>query len=275
MTIWYSIFKAVLFKPVTTVWFRVKVEGLENIPEDGCILAANHLDAGDVVALPSVVKPQLTFPAKRELFMGKGVGGKIVSWFLKATGQTSIDRSGGRASASALDGIQKILAEGGVVAIFPEGTRSPDGNLYKGHTGVARLALDQDKPVVPVGLVNTRFVRSRIGIPTMRGAKVIFGKPLDFSKYRGQNNNHSVLRWVTNEVMGAIQTLTGQDYFDVYASRVKRGTLSADKRAAFAKSSPNADITAPQTSSAVEPPQAQGSADCATTDPQREPKGTQ
>lgn len=225
MTVWYSFFKTVLVRPAVTWWFRVEIEGTEKIPAGGCILASNHLDAGDTFALPALIKPMVTFPAKKELFQGKGFKNRLVGWFLRAVGQAPIDRSGGRASAAALGTVERVLLDGGVVAIFPEGTRSPDGRLYKGHTGVARLALTSGHPVLPVGMINTCLVRSRLGIPTMRGARIIIGDPIDFNDWTGQNNDQKVIRWITNEVMAAIQQLTGQTYVDVYASRVKRGDL--------------------------------------------------
>ncbi|OYW71586.1 MAG: hypothetical protein B7Z24_02150 [Pseudomonadales bacterium 32-42-5] len=149
-------------------WFRVRLEGAENIPEGGCILAGNHLDAGDTFSLPALIGPQVTFPAKKELFEGKGFKRRFVAWFLRAVGQAPIDRAGGRQSAATLGSVEEILAKGGVVAIFPEGTRSPDGHLYKGHTGVARLALTSGKPVLPVGLINTRLVKKpRLSLTTI------------------------------------------------------------------------------------------------------------
>ena len=157
MTAWYSFFKATLVRPAVKWWFRVKIEGTEKIPDGGCVLAANHLDAGDTFSLPSLIKPKVTFPAKKELFMGKSLKGRVVAWFLTAVGQAPIDRSGGRASVAGLGSVEDVLDAGGVVAIFPEGTRSPDGRLYKGHTGVARLALTSGRPVLPVAMINTRM----------------------------------------------------------------------------------------------------------------------
>ncbi len=253
MTVWYSFFKTVLVRPATKWWLRVEIEGAEKIPAGGCVLAGNHLDAGDTFTLPALIKPPVVFPAKKELFQGKGVKGRLVKWFLRAVGQAPIDRSGGRASAFGLGSVEQHLAQGGVVGIFPEGTRSPDGSLYKGKTGVARLALDSGRPVVPVGLINTRLVTSRIGVPTMRGARIIIGDPIDFSDWAGQGNNHQVLRWVTNEVMGAIQKLTGQTYVDVYASRVKWGDLVGADLAAHIRSHPNEGEAIPTRTIDLEP----------------------
>ncbi len=245
MSFWYGIFKTVLVRPAVKWWFRVRLTGEENIPAGGCVLAGNHLDAGDTFTLPALITPRVTFPAKRELFEGRGFKRRLVAWFLRAVGQAPIDRSGGRASAAGLGSVEQVLTAGGVVGIFPEGTRSPDGRLYRGHTGVARLTLGLGLPVVPVGMINTRLVRNRLGIPTMRRARIVVGKPLDFSAWAGQGNDHRVLRWVTNEVMAGIQELTGQQYVDVYASRIKRGDLRAADTSRFELSHPNQDQPAP------------------------------
>lgn len=253
MSGWYSFFKTLLVRPAVSWWFRVRIEGTEKIPEGGCILAANHLDAGDTFTLPALIEPQVVFPAKKELFQGKGLRNRAVAWFLSAVGQAPIDRSGGRASVAGLGSIEDWLLAGGVVGIFPEGTRSPDGRLFKGHTGVARLALASGRPVLPVALMNTRLVKSKIGIPTMRNARIIIGDPIDFSDWAGQNNDHKVLRWVTNEVMGAIQQMTGQTYVDVYASRLKRGELKDSDVGARTLDHPNKGRQVPTRTADLDP----------------------
>ena len=236
---WYSFFKTVFVRPAVKWWFRVQIEGTEKLPQGGCLLAGNHLDAGDTFTLPSLIKPKVTFPAKKELFEGKGLKGRAVAWFLRAVGQAPIDRSGGRQSVAGLGSVTDVLLFGGVVGIFPEGTRSPDGRLYKGHTGVARLALASKRPVLPVAMINTKLIKNRIGIPTMKDARIIIGDPIDFSDWSGQENDQKVLRWVTNEVMAAIQQMTGQTYVDVYASRVKRGDLKNADSSGFVLDHPN------------------------------------
>lgn len=236
---WYRFFKATIFAPVVKLLWRPQVRGVENIPVGGAILAANHLDAADTLALPASIKPAMTFPAKKELFEGKTFTRRVVAWFLRAVGQAPIDRTGGKASLVTLGSVEQVLADGGVVGIFPEGSRSPDGNLYKGHTGVARLALESGKPVVPVGLINTQLRKNRLGIPLMHEAQIIIGQPLDFSAYRGREADLKTLRWVTNEVMSAIQHITGQRYIDVYPSRVKYGDLKGKDVSGFELPSPN------------------------------------
>jgi len=155
------------------------------------------------------------FPSKRELFEGKGVKW-LMGWWLRSMGQVPIDRGGG---LEVLRPLIDILESGGGVAIFPEGTRSPDGRLYKGHTGVARLALATGAPVVPVGLLNMRIHPGRFGVPGLTRGSMTFGPPLSFS---GDPADRGALRDVTDEVMGAIQRITGQEYVEIYAQDAKK-----------------------------------------------------
>lgn len=226
---WYGFFKNVLFWPVVRFLFRARIEGQENIPASGgAVLASNHIAAGDTFVLPAMMKRKLTFPAKAELFSGKGgLGSKVVAWFLKAVGQVPLDRSGGRVSLDGLGPVLQVLADGGLVGIYPEGTRSPDGRLYKGRTGVARLALAAGVPVVPVAVFHTETVRTRVGIPWIWKPRIVIGKPLDFSAYAAFHDDRNGLRWVTDEVMAAIQQLSGQTYVEAYGTSVKSGSLSA------------------------------------------------
>src|SRR5262249_52966123 len=159
--------------------FRPRVEGLEHVPDEGpVIIASNHLSFGDSIFMPLSVKRKVTFPAKSEYFTGRGVKGWFVKMFFVGTGQVSIDRSGGRA---ALEVGLRILREGGIFGIYPEGTRSPDGRLYRGKTGVARLALESGAPVVPVAMLNMDEIQS-IGkvLPKLKRVRIRFGAPLDF-----------------------------------------------------------------------------------------------
>lgn len=226
---WYAFFKNGLFRPVVRFLFRARIEGEEHIPaQGGAIIASNHIAAGDTFVMPALLDRQLTFPAKAELFSGKGgLGSKIVAWFLKAVGQVPLDRSGGRVSLDGLAPVLQVLADGGLVGIYPEGTRSPDGRLYKGRTGVARLALAANVPVVPVAVFQTEAVRTKLGIPWIWKPRVVIGEPLDFSAYAGLHDDRDGLRWVTDEVMAAIQQLSGQTYVDAYGTSVKGGSLSA------------------------------------------------
>jgi 1-acyl-sn-glycerol-3-phosphate acyltransferase len=226
----YWVFKWVAFAPLCRLLFRPSISGADNIPKSGpAILVSNHISAGDTFLLPAMIKRRLTFPAKVELFHGRGVRGRILTWFLKSVGQLPMDRSGGRASATSMDGVLGILRRGDLLGIYPEGTRSPDGRLYKGKTGVARLVLQAEVPVIPVGMIDTQFVPSRFfKIPTMRRPKIRIGKPMDFSAFAKAGNDRDVLRWITDEIMNAVMELSGQDYVDVYATSAK-AELSAGK----------------------------------------------
>ncbi len=217
----YTLFKYLLFRPVCMLAFRPWIEGEENIPEiGGVILAGNHLSAGDTFLLPAMITRRMTFPAKAELFHMPGIKGTILAWFLTGVGQVPMDRSGGRASADALRPVYEVLQGGGVVGIFPEGTRSHDGRLYRGRTGVARLALNAGAAVIPVGFSDTQFTRGPFGIPLMRRPGIRIGKPLDFSEHFGSTEG-SVYREVTDAVMVAIQELTGQEYVPVYSNSAR------------------------------------------------------
>jgi 1-acyl-sn-glycerol-3-phosphate acyltransferase len=219
----YWIFKWVAFVPVCRLLFRPSISGAENIPESGpAILVSNHISTGDTFLLPAMIKRRLTFPAKAELFHGRSVTGRLLTWFLKSVGQLPMDRSGGRASATSMDGVLGVLRRGDLLGIYPEGTRSPDGRLYKGKTGVARLVLQAGVPVVPVGMIDTQWVPSRFfKIPIMRRPKIRIGKPMDFGAYAKAGNDRDVLRWITDEIMNAVMELSGQEYVDVYATRAK------------------------------------------------------
>ena len=223
---WYELFKYGFFTPIVRGVIRPWVSGAENIPaEGGAILAANHLAAAETILLPASITRRMTFPAKAELFRGdRGPVSKVLAWFLKAVGQVPMDRSGGAVSAQGLQPVIDALAGGALVGIFPEGTRSPDGRLYKGKTGVARLVVASGAPVLPVGMVGTQAERGALGVPMLKRPGIIIGEPLDFSEYRGATDQRT-LRHITDRIMAAIQELTGQSYVDVYASRVKHGDL--------------------------------------------------
>ena len=238
----YWFFKWFSIGPLTRLLFRPWIEGEENLPESGpAILVSNHISAGDTFLVPAMIKRRLTFPAKAELFSGRGLRGRLTGWFMKSIGQLPMDRSGGRASATSMDGVLGVLASGELLGIYPEGTRSPDGRLYKGKTGVARIVLQAGVPVIPVGMINTQFVPTRLfKIPLMRRPGVRIGKPLDFSRYSGSGNDRTVLRWVTDEIMNAVMELTGQTYVDAYASSVKEAAAEGRELAAPVVSRPGA-----------------------------------
>ena len=219
----YWVFKYVAFAPLCRLLFRPSVSGAENIPKSGgAILVSNHISAGDTFLLPSMITRRVTFPAKVELFHGQGMRGRILTWFLKGVGQLPMDRAGGRASANSMESVFGVLRKGGLLGIYPEGTRSPDGRLYKGKTGVARIVLQAGVPVIPVGMIDTQLVPSRFfKVPTMRRPKIRIGKPMDFSAYAKAGNDRDVLRWMTDEIMNAVMELSGQEYVDVYGTAAK------------------------------------------------------
>lgn len=218
----YSILKSIL-EPSLGVLFRPEVEGLEHVPESGAaIIASNHLSFSDSIFLPLVVPRRVTFLAKSEYFTGKGVKGRSTAVFFRALGQVPIDRSGGKAGEEALATGLGVLAEGELLAIYPEGTRSPDGRLYRGRTGIARLALESGVPVIPVAMINTDKIQppGRV-LPKIMRVGLRFGTPLNFDRYAGMSQDRFVLRSITDEIMYALMDLGGQEYVDIYASRAK------------------------------------------------------
>jgi 1-acyl-sn-glycerol-3-phosphate acyltransferase len=219
----YFILKNFLLGPILKALFRPWVRGLENIPSNGAvILASNHLSFSDSIFLPLQSRRPVVFLAKSEYFTGKGIKGALTRWFFKATGQLPIDRSGGKASEASLNTGLKVLGQGQILGIYPEGTRSPDGRLFRGRTGIARMALEAKVPVVPVAMIDTEKVQP-IGrrFPRIRRIGIIVGEPLDFSRFDGMEGDRVVLRAVTDEIMYELMKLSGQEYVDTYASTMK------------------------------------------------------
>ncbi|WP_040161769.1 lysophospholipid acyltransferase family protein [Nigerium massiliense] len=245
---WYWFFKFVLVRPVVTLGWHSRVEGLENVPRHGgAVLASNHVSALDTLVMPALMKRRVTFPAKAELFAGnRGFLSKVIAWFLKAIGQVPLDRSGGRASMAGMEPVLEVLQEGHLVGIYPEGTRSPDGRLYKGKTGVARMALAARVPVIPIAMVGSEVSRKVLGIPWADHPVVRVGKPLDFSRYDGAEDDRAVIRWVTDEVMAAIQELGDLTYVDAYGTSVKYGSMSAEEADRRIKERPGDGKPAPE-----------------------------
>ncbi|GAA2968317.1 lysophospholipid acyltransferase family protein [Actinokineospora diospyrosa] len=219
----YWLMKRVLLGPVLHLFFRPRVEGLEHVPTTGgALLASNHLAVSDSFFLPLVVPRRVTFPAKMEYFTAPGLKGRVKRWFFTGVGQIPIDRSGGGAAQAALDTVIRLLREGHLVGIYPEGTRSPDGRLYKGKTGVARIALEAGVPVLPVVMVGTdkaNPIGSKMWKPYPIRIKI--GPPLDFSRYAGLQGDRFVERSITDEIMYALMELSDQEYVDVYAAKAK------------------------------------------------------
>ena len=219
----YWFLKKIILGPVLRVFFRPYVIGLENVPAEGpVIFASNHLSFSDSIFFPLSVPRRITFLAKSDYFTGSGLKGRLTAGFFKGVGQLPVDRSGGRASEAALRTGLRVLSRGGALGIYPEGTRSPDGRLYRGKTGVARMALEADCPVIPVAMIDTEKIQppGRV-IPRIGRVGIKIGQPLDFSRYEGMEGDRFVLRSITDEIMYELMELSGQEYVDIYAQVAK------------------------------------------------------
>jgi 1-acyl-sn-glycerol-3-phosphate acyltransferase len=227
--VFYWFLKWVALGPPLRLIFRPQVSGAEHVPASGpAILASNHLSYADWLFMPLTLPRRVTFVAKAEYFTSPGIKGWFQKKFFSGAGQVPIDRSGATAAEGALNAAKKILDDGELFGIYPEGTRSHDGKLYRGKTGVARLALETKVPVIPVAVVGTDVVAP----PGRRFGKftrpiVRFGKPLDFSRYEGMENDRYILRSITDEIMYEIMRLSSQEYVDMYANRAKEESKKA------------------------------------------------
>jgi 1-acyl-sn-glycerol-3-phosphate acyltransferase len=222
--------------PLLKIFFRPWVEGMEHIPAEGpAIIASNHLSFSDSFFLPALMKRRVTFIAKSEYFTGTGVKGKLTAAFFKGVGQLPVDRSGARGAGEAAitSGIE-VIKRGELFGVYPEGTRSPDGKLYRGKVGgVARIALATGAPVIPVAMIDTEKLQPPGQVKPNFGVRpgIRIGAPLDFSRYHGMENDRFILRSVTDEVMYEIMRLSGQEYVDIYATAAKRQLQEAKKQA--------------------------------------------
>src|SRR5262245_45068081 len=228
----YWVVKAVLW-PILRVLFRPWAEGTDYVPRTGpAIIASNHLSFSDHFFAPLPLPRKVVFLAKSEYFTGRGIKGLFSKAFFSGVGQIPVDRSGGEASERALATGLRVLANGQLLGIYPEGTRTPDGRLFRGKTGVARLALEARVPVIPCAMIGGfEFQPPGRITPRLRVRPgVRFGKPLDFSRYYGMENDKLVLRAVTDEIIYEIMKLSGQEYVDQYAARHK-ALQHAEKRA--------------------------------------------
>ncbi|GAA2261256.1 1-acyl-sn-glycerol-3-phosphate acyltransferase [Streptomyces ruber] len=221
----FALIKAVL-GPIMRLMFRPRVEGAEHIPGDGpVILAGNHLTFIDSMILPLVCDRQVFFIGKDEYVTGKGLKGRLMAWFFTGVGMIPVDRDGGRGGVAALMTGRRVLERGNMFGIYPEGTRSPDGRLYRGRTGIARLTLMTGAPVVPFAMIGTDKIQpGGAGLPRIgRGRRVTvrFGEAMEFSRYDGMDRDRYVLRAVTDSVMAEVMRLSGQEYVDMYATKAK------------------------------------------------------
>ncbi|MBY8878338.1 lysophospholipid acyltransferase family protein [Actinacidiphila acidipaludis] len=219
----YRLLKYVLLGPLLRLLFRPRIEGMENIPETGAaIVAGNHLSFSDHFLMPAILPRRITFLAKAEYFTGPGLKGRLTAAFFRSVGQIPVDRSGGKAAQSAITAGLEVLEKGELLGIYPEGTRSHDGRLYRGRTGVAVMALRAGVPVVPCAMVGTFELQppGRV-VPRIGRVAIRFGRPLDFSRFAGMDDRREAVRAVTDEIMYEILAMSGQEYVDRYAGEVK------------------------------------------------------
>jgi 1-acyl-sn-glycerol-3-phosphate acyltransferase len=229
----YGLMKYVLLGPLLRLFFPCTVIGAENIPErGGAILAGNHVSVADSFFAPLHMKRRVTFLAKSEYFTEKGLKGRLKKWFFTGVGQVPIQRGGASAAHDALATGVRLLGQGKLLGIYPEGTRSPDGRLYKGKTGVARMALQAGVPVVPMVMLGTEKVNP-IGSKIWRPHRVtlVIGRPMDFSRYEGMAGDRFVERSMTDEIMYRVMELSGQEYVDMYATKRKAEMAEGGRRA--------------------------------------------
>ena len=218
--------------PIARRRFNPTVEGLENIPRHGgAIIAANHLAVIDDALLPMTCPRMIHFMGKAEYFEGKGVKGKFKKWWFTSVGVFPVDRSGGSKSLGALNHAREILEDGHLFGIHVEGTRSPDGRLYRGHTGAARLAFETGCPIVPTAIIGSRDLQKPGQvIPSKGKSTIIYGKPIAVERKNPEDVTHEELRELTDRVVKAIGAMSGQEYVDEYAQTVK-ARLKAEQEA--------------------------------------------
>lgn len=209
--------------PAIRALWRPKVEGLEHVPATGgAIFAGNHLSVADEFILGAVVPRPIAFWAKEDYFTGTGVSGLFFKGLMNGLGAIPVHRAGGRAALSAFDEAIPHLQDGGLVCVYPEGTRSPDGRLYRGRTGAARLAMASGVPIVPVGFLGTEKIQP-IGqvLPSVKrdAVTIKFAKPIDVHEWDGASSESTAAREITDKLMHTIQELTGQTYVARYAPK--------------------------------------------------------
>jgi 1-acyl-sn-glycerol-3-phosphate acyltransferase len=242
----YWIVKAIM-TPILRLGYRVRVEGADRVPPHGpVILASNHRSFMDSLFLPLVIRRRVTFVAKAEYF-----DDKRAAWFFRGVGQIPIRREGGSASERALASATDVLEQGGVFGIYPEGTRTRDGYLHRGHTGVARLALRTGSPIVPVGMIGTDEIQpTDAKLPRLfRTVRIRFGEPLALDRYARAADDRMALRHISDELMFEIAQLSGYQYVDTYATK-KAEDLPAEPLE-LATFDPNAVGDAPEHVGAV------------------------
>lgn len=218
----YRVLKRVL-PPIVNRYLRLTLEGLENIPDSApAILACNHLSFIDSIVLPINVARPVYFLGKADYW-----DSWRTRWFFQGTGVVPVHRGGGEKGEDSLRTGVEILRSGDLLGIYPEGTRSPDGRLYRGKTGPVRMALEADVPIVPCAVIGTeQAMPTGTYLPKRHPVTLRYGRPLDFSRYREQRTDPFALRSATDELMYEIMLLSGQEYVDEYASKVKSGAVN-------------------------------------------------
>lgn len=221
----YWLAKNLIVVPLLRLLWRYEVHGVHNIPKKGAaVIASNHVGILDSAFVPGAMPRHVAFLVKEQWFAGTGFVAAFRRGFMRAMGQLEIDRGGGSASEISLGSGVAVLGAGKLLGIYPEGTRSPDGRLHRGRTGIARVLLEMSVPVIPVAVSGTAEIMPRGAKFPKFGGRVIvtFGEPMDFSRYAGLTEDRFVLRAITDEIMHEIQRLSGQEYVDVYASNARR-----------------------------------------------------
>ena len=218
----------VVIGPVLHALGRPKVTGIENIPATGpAILASNHLSFIDSMYLPLVIDRPVVFPAKAEYFAAKGPLGRLWAAYLRSTNQLQMDRDGARSAQATLEAALDLLRAGELFGFYPEGTRSPDGRLYRGRSGIGWLAMNSEAPVIPVAMLGTRkMLPPGAPLPRPTRIEIKIGKRMEFGHLAGEPPARA-RRTVADEVMRAIGELSGQEYVHLYASDMK-AKLSGD-----------------------------------------------
>lgn len=224
---WYWLYKNVLIGPFLRVWNRPTIEGIEHIPAEGsAIIASTHQAVMDSFFFPALSPRNITFPAKSEYFTAPGLIGRLQKWFFTSIGQIPVERGAANAGDATLAAARTVLDRGDVLGIYPEGTRSPDGRIYKGRTGMARIALATDAPIVPLAMIGSRDANP-IGtwIPRPRKVRMKVGEPIDGRAYVESlgidPDSREAARPLTDHVMAVLTELSGQPYVDMYASEAK------------------------------------------------------
>jgi 1-acyl-sn-glycerol-3-phosphate acyltransferase len=213
----------IVLGPVVQAVFSPEVSGREHVPDSGpAILAGNHVSFSDHFFVPHVLNRKVIYLAKAQYFTGRGVAGRLTASLFNALGQKPVDRDSGRAGLAAIATAAEVLAEGNLLGIYPEGTRSPDGRLYRGRVGVARLWVESGAPLLPCAVIGSFEVQPPGQKMPKRGPVAVkFGPPMDLARYDGRKRNARLYREITDDIMRAIRDLSGQEYVDSYATDEK------------------------------------------------------